>query len=413
MGKPIHILIIAQDIATYRAFAQEISERGWQVGVVGSFGEALTYLATDCPRVVMISYNHEDINLKNSPKILERRFGVQCVAFCERRAKNTAKLLLQSGLKNLLFPPITADAIFDKVSRMLRDKDDRPKSRKQNKNDSTGLNRPLFEDDSAGPKAKSGALFEVPPPQINIHDLNQEPPLSMVGELSGDKKTWYEAVVVPSLEKVSESFVVDPAVDLTLDNCFAGLPIRCDKFNGILWLLAPVRPESIGSFLDKLASELKRRMSTLGQKFSCGAPIKFFLRKDERFLLLSKTQNKLNWELSNIEWQSGLVPSDIMEPKTQSSKDQKIITIETCDIDLQTDVTFNLYIHLPKNKKFYLFVRKGRTITEKRLERLNATEHELFIQRQDLEMFRSYVFKNRLLRQLANEIGKKVPGSFW
>jgi DNA-binding NtrC family response regulator len=166
-----HILVIAQDTATYNSYAEELRARDWKVGVVGSFKEALAYIATDCPQVVLISYNHDDVELKNSPKILERRFGLQCLAFCERRAKNTAKLLLQSGLKNMLFPPITVDAIFDKVSRMLRDK--APRKKREEKNKAPVINRPLFEDDNAR-AANAGALFAAPPPvQHNYHDLSR------------------------------------------------------------------------------------------------------------------------------------------------------------------------------------------------------------------------------------------------
>lgn len=404
MENSTHILIIAQDVSTYHAFAEELRMHDWKVGVVGTFDAALTYIATDCPKFVMISYNHEDATLKNSPKILERRFPVQCIAFCERRAKNTAKLLLQSGLKNLLFPPITPDAIFDKVSRLMRDKS-RPKNRKPSKSDSTGLNRPLFEDDSDKRSGNVSPLFAPPPPvQHNYHDLSRTEPESLTSP--SEKKSWYETVVVPSLEVVKQNTVTDLSTDLRLEMHFAGLPIRCDKFSGILWLSSPLRPEAMVEFSEKLAAELKRRMGSLGQKFSCGSTIDFHLHKDEKFLLLSRAQNQERFEINTVEWQFGMVISDIMEPKTQIAKDQKIITIETRDIDLQSQITFNLYIHLPKNKKFYLFVRKGRTITPKRIERLNATEHELFIQRVDLGTFRSYVFKNRLLRQLAQEIAK-------
>ncbi|OQW50877.1 MAG: hypothetical protein A4S09_11160 [Proteobacteria bacterium SG_bin7] len=392
-------MIIAQDLGAYSVFAEELKARDWKVGVVGSFNEALTYIATDCPQIVLISYNHDDANLKNSPKILERRFNVQCVAFCERRAKNTAKLLLQSGLKNLLFPPITADAIFDKCSRMLRDRT-KLKTRKAQATDSTGLNRPLFESDTAGKAANSAALFAAPPPvQHNYHDLSREEKSSLTSEgvISGSKN-WYETIVLPSIEAVKTENVFGTDEDRWVDLQVVGLPVRSDKFNGILWTGASIRIDFISDFTEKLATELRRRASIQGMKFSCGEKIEFHLRRDEKFLFLSKTENKKRWESGTFEWQSGLIAADVMEPKTQDSKDQKIVTIESRDINLKSVLGFNLYIHLPKNKKFYLFVRNGRFLTEKRVSRLNQTEHELFIKREELAAFRAYVFKNRLLK---------------
>lgn len=411
MESSTHLLIIAQDLGAYNAFAEELKSRDWRVGVVASFAEALTYIATDCPQIVLISYNHEDANLKNSPKILERRFNVQCVAFCERRAKNTAKLLLQSGLKNLLFPPITADAIFDKCSRMLRDRT-KPKVRKAEATDSTGLNRPLFESDSAtGRSANSATLFAAPAPvQHNYHDLSREEKPSLTGDgVLSPKKSWYETIVLPSLETVRAEGVLGTEDDKWIETQFVGLPIRCDKFNGILWVGANIRVNLVNEFTQKLAAELRRRNSTQGFKFSCGENIDFRLRRDEKFLFLSKTENKERWEVGNFEWQSGMIVSDIMEPKTQNSKDQKIITIESKDINLKVILNFNLYIHLPKNKKFYLFVRNGRSLTEKRIARLHQTEHELFIKREELSAFRAYVFKNRLIQELSHQ---KVAASF-
>ncbi len=402
MESSTHILIIAQDLGAYGTFAEELKAHDWKVGVVGSFADALTYIATDCPQIVLISYNHDDINMKNSPKILERRFNVQCVAFCERRAKNTAKLLLQSGLKNLLFPPITADAIFDKCSRMLRDKT-KPKTRKAQATDSTGLNRPLFESDTAtGRSANSAALFAAPPPvQHNYHDLSREEKPSLTGDgVISTKKNWYEIFVLPSIEAVKAENKFGTEEDKWIDMQVVGLPIRCDKFNGILWVGANIRIDFVNQFAEKLSAELRRRISTQGMKFSCGENIEFRLRRDEKFLFLSKTENKERWDTGFFEWQSGMIVSDIMEPKTQNSKDQKIITIEARDINLKFTLNFNLYIHLPKNKKFYLFVRSGRALTEKRIARLNQTEHELFIKREELGAFRSYVFKTRLMQEL-------------
>lgn len=403
MESSAHILIIAQDTGVYQGYADELKGHDWKVGVVASFNEALTYIASDCPQIVLISYNHDDADLKNSPKILERRFGVQCVAFCERRAKNTAKVLMQSGLKNLLFPPITADAILDKCSRMLRDKT-KPKARKAKATDSTGLNRPLFASDTAtGRSANSEGLFAAPPPvQHNYHDLSREEKPSLTGEAgTSKKKNWYEVIIEPSLAAVKAENVFGTNDDKWLDVQFVGLPIRCDKFNGILWVGANIRMDFVNQFVSKLTVELKKRAGVQGMKFSCGESLEFNFRREEKFLFLSKTEKKERWNVGSVEWQSGLIVSDIMEPKTQNSKDQKIITIETKDINLKSSLNFNLYIHLPKNKKFYLFVRKGRAVTEKRIERLNQTEHELFIQRAELGAFRAYVFKNRLLEQLA------------
>ncbi len=419
----VHVLLIVENQESQLLTQKLLESKGWTVAIRQSFQQALRYVVENNPQYVLFSFNHPDPQVKESPKVIERNFNVQCVAFCERKTKNASKILMQSGLKHMLFPPVTGEAIFDKVSRMVRDQNkDKIKKDRSYAAVSPDKAQPLFEVED--PKQQGRAkisLFEdvgqrISPAKMLIGTVSQsvasQAPSNPILDspvrsseakgakpLSNSPGSWFQEIVEPSFSSTSQSFNEKNGGDKfekTEGWNYSVLPVKGDKFIGFLLLRSPFKNENLQAVLNQMATEMRRLSSNLGHKILVGeaVPVGISEKEISQIAIDNAWMKKDNLLAEPVSLFA--IESQVIEPRVNPSQDNTIYTINWQDIEASSVLTFNLYIYLPKNNKYYLFARKGRPIASKRMKRLENMEHQLFIEQNEILDFKGYFIRNIL-----------------
>jgi hypothetical protein len=79
-------------------------------------------------------------------------------------------------------------------------------------------------------------------------------------------------------------------------------------------------------------------------------------------------------------------------PRARDGGDPNMLTIEVDHISTSHPVTFKVYLHMKRNKKFYLYLRNGRQLQPGQKKRLKAGKHRnIFMKRVDIENLRAFL----------------------
>jgi len=79
-------------------------------------------------------------------------------------------------------------------------------------------------------------------------------------------------------------------------------------------------------------------------------------------------------------------------PKPQQNEDQSMYSIGLDKLSTEQPVNFKVYLHMKKNKKYFLYLRNGRQLQPEQLERLKGGNvKDLFMKSIDLENLRRFL----------------------
>lgn len=74
--------------------------------------------------------------------------------------------------------------------------------------------------------------------------------------------------------------------------------------------------------------------------------------------------------------------------------------IDIDDLPVDESLTFNSYLHLKKNQKYFMFLRGSNFLQEKQKEKLQKNNVSLFIDRSDIEKYKDFYIQN-FIKQLV------------
>lgn len=88
-------------------------------------------------------------------------------------------------------------------------------------------------------------------------------------------------------------------------------------------------------------------------------------------------------------------------PKPKQSEDKSMYSIDVSEISTNEPVTFKVYLHMKKNKKFFLYLRNGRQLQPEQKERLEGHQvKDLYMKTIDVENMRQFMASCHLKQKL-------------
>ncbi|MBK9294430.1 MAG: hypothetical protein IPM57_08285 [Oligoflexia bacterium] len=105
------------------------------------------------------------------------------------------------------------------------------------------------------------------------------------------------------------------------------------------------------------------------------------------------------------------IPSDSL-PMFKHVKEEDLLSIKTSDLKAQEILPFDVYIYMPKNKKYLCYCVNGAAMTAHQLSKLANYKHEvLFIKKDDLQNYFIYCAKSKFLETASQFILEKKSAS--
>lgn len=98
-----------------------------------------------------------------------------------------------------------------------------------------------------------------------------------------------------------------------------------------------------------------------------------------------------------------------VSPTVVKDKGMDKLKITPKELVVEVNPGVDIYLHMPKNEKYFLYFKRSSTVSEKQREKLIASQAQIFINEADLEKYKKYFTRNQtveILRQLK-KITKK------
>ncbi len=94
-------------------------------------------------------------------------------------------------------------------------------------------------------------------------------------------------------------------------------------------------------------------------------------------------------------------PTDKPIPKPKPSEDKNMLTIDVKEISTEEPVTFKVYLHMKKNKKYFLYLRNGRQLLAEQKTRLEGNQvRDVYMKSIDVENMRQFLASCHLKQKL-------------
>ncbi|MDZ4660474.1 MAG: hypothetical protein SGJ18_02525 [Pseudomonadota bacterium] len=399
-SKEIKILALAQNIEDIERALEFCRNKGWHATCVHDLEEGMKLIAQENPDFVLVSYDHKNEKIREFAPIIARSFGVQVIALCERKTKISSRVLAQSGFRYLLFPPISGEGIYDKILKIIT-------STQKSK-----LKEPLPEKKET---RKHQALFDVEPEALEdagVIVIAGEAKKTKMKIIPGDKRTerkaskpkdkqdFFSQIVGPAFRKVfgrEGMIALKMNPDITMTEVIS---VRTEGFSGFLVFDLQVAEFLRTKLVNSFIKEVKLTCTNLGRTLSFSEVVAVEFSQVSRQTFLAAAQKFFMGEDTTRLTMLFAFNDSKNTPKLTQDQNGKTCIVSHEDIASDIPLDFSVYIHLPKNKKYYLFVRKGRKFTAKRVQRLKDMEHELFIYKNEETDFYRYFFKSRFLGEI-------------
>ncbi len=116
----MNLLIVTANKSEIDKHLPQLKLLGFAVDVVFDVEGAKKVLATKPVAVVMLSWSLEGTNLPAVYKVISEDHGLPCLIFSEDRSRKVTNLLLTSGIRNVIYPPLSPHGIHRRIQLLMR-----------------------------------------------------------------------------------------------------------------------------------------------------------------------------------------------------------------------------------------------------------------------------------------------------
>lgn len=394
----VKLIVIAQNFEEMNRHLEYCRDKGWVAICVHDLDVGLKLVASENPSFVLLSYDHANERIRDFGPIISRSFNIPVIALCERKTKVSSRILAQSGFRYLLFPPISGEGIYEKIQKIISSNKKSKVREVATPIKASRKSRPLFEIEEA-PEDDSG----------HVTLSNSEKKESKTKIISGEKRRasnakkdmgktdFFKQIISPAFRKTFGrdgmiALKMNPQITMT-----EVISLRTEDFSGFLVFDIQVTEALRTKMINSFVKEIKTSCANFGVSLKLSDVISIDFNQISRQTFLGASHKFFMGEdMSRLSMMFAFLDEANLPKLTQDASGKTCI-ISHEDIAPEIPLEFSVYIHLPKNKKYYLFVRKGRKFTAKRVQRLKDMEHELFIYKNEEVDFYRYYFKTRFL----------------
>lgn len=473
----VHLTIVAKNPQSVKSISAFLGRRDWPTKVISNANEAIESITKDKPDIVLLSFNHPQLNVEKFATLLSQTLNMTCVGFCESEDRISIAKLQASKLRYKLVGGSSGPTIHRFVRKVLIEKYGlnitESDSSKTTKDGTAGK-----EEDSdiviAGKSGRYGKTSVLKGEQLDSDSVNVGPGFddsyngSMVVEEGADSLEHFEIasgggdgayampMPTPNQKKKRLSAVTKTKVstelrgqtkenlssqESTLQNSMSEifqnitqestelgshpddpvewigiLPVIAKDFHGYLAIPVKTQPNvESEQMLQKIKESIGDDLEKKG--FSPKIEDGFFIQIDPTYfssLAKGHAQFILQQGISDeaelcVSYFSSSAPT---QPIKKVNKTMSTIRVD--GVSTENPINFKVYLHLNKNKKYFLYLNTGRTLSGKQKTKLhNRGIKSFFIKNTEVENFKKYLatsFVKQLIVSLKEELTADEQG---
>jgi hypothetical protein len=198
-----------------------------------------------------------------------------------------------------------------------------------------------------------------------------------------------------------------PLKETTGAMCFF---VHSDQAHGFVLCSIAESLEPLPNFISVFKSKLREYMSEFDKEFTVGEPVEVTLPAVD-FSEWAKDQADFFKKFVHLDRECGIAffGLQIAPPKTGPSVRDDMVCIHIADVQPDRQLLFDVYLHLPINKKFLHYSREGRQFSKKQKQRLmDGGINVLHLPQGDVGKLHRYHIEAYLDQKIAEHIGTKT-----
>ena len=118
----VHLTIVAKNPNTVKSTSAFLGRRDWPTKVISNVNQAIESIAKDKPDIVLLSFNHPQLNVEKFANLLSQTLNMTCVGFCEVDDRASVAKLHSSKLRYKLAGAPSGPTVQRFVRKVLIEK---------------------------------------------------------------------------------------------------------------------------------------------------------------------------------------------------------------------------------------------------------------------------------------------------
>ncbi|MNK07484.1 hypothetical protein D3C87_253990 [compost metagenome] len=427
-----------QSLGPVEAF---LNSRDWKIKSTCSLKEALLHLIHDKPAVFLVSVDHPNPKAKKLPRVLSQTLPICVVGFTETASIESLNLLPKMGTNYVIKTAVTGPAVERIINKYLKDQ-----SEKENSKTSPRGNWPIAgsKEDTVSIKGNQiqkqihrflEQLAESEGLEESLTSTTEDSLDEALSSLKNGAAAWVPASPRRPAKRPSEQYYPSeklPLQDSLFSKCtkralerscsisnttgikpigsinqVSCLLIQSARFSGYLLTALPPGHNHNRSLLTRIKNHLMVVLKEYGETTQDPesihlklTPVKFtdWAMNEADFLHTSSHENN---QVSVAFFQR----LDMKTPFIETD-DSAMLGIELNEVEENTVMDFNLYIHLSKNKKYLRYTQKGAELPANQKDRLRSQGlthfHVLKMEINEFMQYRVQKFLNQKISKFHN-----------
>lgn len=401
------------DTATY------LKRRGWETTITNDLESLFKIISAVAPDFVMISVNVRSSKLQELQKVIQQAFNLPIITFGEVLDIKTMKLLNETPAKYSIQGRASGPSIHRKIKTIWQERQEESRSTKEVR---TGSQEPVADASAPNILVMKGRAYEKPV-QMQFsqdqdkkeHEAKEGEPAAKISVEMAEEETYKKITrhIFDRCAAVACEEAVEPGRKLTLVESCNAWPVKLVDKMGILMIAHSgderKQKEFIHKFFKQLNKEIHERAKQISYEEEVLVPLEpVDLTAPIRGEVLTR---KLRSETNEviIKFIEGITFSSPIAGDELLHKDKAKINVE--DLVPERTQGVNLYLYLPANTKYFLYLKSGAVLSEKQFGKLISTHTPVYVNIEDIKRYKEFEVRNKTAVLFANETNNKSPAA--
>lgn len=432
------LLLIKSNGSSFAKFETYLRGRGWQIHGFGDALSAVGYLlsAEVRPRFALLSIDQPLSRITGVCEVLRVRYGLTLVGYSAMNAMSFPKEIEKLGIVDCLPAPVSGPA-FERLVRRIQFREKFEAERLQRRSLQGEAGQPLVRITGSARQSNPMILTErlkfkdlSGSKEFNDRDVRFGPALGSMNEMiESQLGSGAELGFGPSLSLQEKRSLLMEALDWAMERLKSvrpngGADSKGHKVNRVNCLIVNVY--GLGGYivcggddidasferlvLQSLANDITEFLKKRGVAalFNAFFPVELQMSVQTRDWWSKKADFMKIAEWNGHALTAAFFSYDRTVVDIYPAANKSYMGVKTAEVDAEHTIGFNLYLHLPVNRRYFLYTRKGRMLLERQKTRLmNKGVNNLCIRIEEIHeliKLRARVFLTNNLREYEREL---------
>jgi len=358
----MNLLIVTANRSEINKHLSQLKLLNFDVTIAESVEQAMKVVGAKNFGAVMLSWSLED-DVKNTFKHMSEERKLPCLIFTEERTRKATNSLLTSGIRNVIYPPLSAHGIHRRIQLLMRTQ-------------------------QAG---------------LGMKKLPTVRPEAAPAEARKQRRKSLETIVETVLKGLPANFAFAGAKEGTA-SCVVMAEIQWPESQG--YLVAAVDKQfREKAFLEGILKEVVKQLEAGGDgQGSSGRLHEVELGfKTIKKWASTRAECIVSSKFASSEVMVAYADTDTL-PGIAPTPNPEFYWVDVNRwLSAKAKLPFDVYVHLPENNKYVLYIRKDSAVSEQNISRLSKIGSDrCFIKINEGGQLFKHLFSNPAIHPSAN-----------